>query len=227
MRRIMCVRMQSWPTDRIRHRRPSLRDKPLALIDTGRRALVMSVSNIARTTGIRPGMTSAEAAALCGNLKGGPMHRGRICADLRRLQDRTERTIEPIFLKLPQDLRSSEERLGIRPPAAFSGTGRTNDGDRRQKEFDTPAYWHRLQQRLVTDGKWVSEPVGIDLTNLKPPSRSVKLPALIDAYPSKMTLGLSMAKPTGSSPGTCRNFYTFRLDREVPGNSRSGVPAVQ
>ena len=61
------------------------------------------------------------------------------------------------------------------------------------KTFDSPEYWHWLRHKLVTDAKWVSERVGIDLTNLKPPPSSVKLSALIDTYAQKPTLSLNEA----------------------------------
>lgn len=63
MRRIMCVRLTSWPTDRVKRHRPALRDKPLALIAEGRRSVVAAACAVARANGIREGMTLAEASA--------------------------------------------------------------------------------------------------------------------------------------------------------------------
>lgn len=61
------------------------------------------------------------------------------------------------------------------------------------KEFDSPAYWGWLHTQLVARAKWVSERVGIDLTNLKPPVPSAKLSALIDAYTAKPKLSSNEA----------------------------------
>lgn len=57
-----------------------------------------------------------------------------------------------------------------------------------ERTFDDPQYWGWLRQQLVTRAKWVSERVGIDLTNLKPPPQTVKLSALLAAYVTKPKL---------------------------------------
>src|SRR5690606_29735819 len=67
--RIMCVRLMRWPIDRLRRRRPALRHDPLALIETtGARQRVTEVCDRAAALGARPGMTLAQARALCPGL---------------------------------------------------------------------------------------------------------------------------------------------------------------
>ncbi len=68
MRRILCVRLLSWPTDRVKRRRPALRERPLALIAIGRRPAVAAACVLAKAGGVREGMTLAEASALCAGL---------------------------------------------------------------------------------------------------------------------------------------------------------------
>ncbi|HEX4053751.1 MAG TPA: DNA polymerase Y family protein [Tepidisphaeraceae bacterium] len=66
MKHVLCAHLRHWPIDRLRRRRPELRHKALALVETignrSRRAGIAHVSPEA-TGGISPGMTPAEAKA--------------------------------------------------------------------------------------------------------------------------------------------------------------------
>ncbi|MGD0541708.1 MAG: DNA polymerase Y family protein [Tepidisphaeraceae bacterium] len=70
MKHVLCMHLPQWPIDRLRRRRPELRHKAFALIETiGARQRVTHVSPEA-PAGIFPGMTPAEAKA---------HHAGLIC----------------------------------------------------------------------------------------------------------------------------------------------------
>ncbi len=69
MKRILCVHLKSWPIDRIRRRYPAFQLNPLALVQTVMaKQRVVDVCPLARSAGVRPGITLAEGRALCADL---------------------------------------------------------------------------------------------------------------------------------------------------------------
>jgi protein ImuB len=65
MRRVMCVYFPKWPLQRLRHARPEVRDKPIALSNgAAKRPQIVLCSEQAARLGIRPGFTVAEAVAI-------------------------------------------------------------------------------------------------------------------------------------------------------------------
>ena len=61
----MCIYLPQWPLQNLWHRRPELRDKPVALIEQrGGSALVTFCCPLAAGAGVRPGMARAEAVAI-------------------------------------------------------------------------------------------------------------------------------------------------------------------
>ena len=65
------------------------------------------------------------------------------------------------------------------------------------RSFESDELWAWLRQQVLTRPKWVAEKIGIEqvgyLTDLKPPTASVKLSALIDAYAGKPKLSTNEA----------------------------------
>jgi protein ImuB len=70
MNRVMCVYFPNWPIQRLRHQRPELRGKPVALCQAraARKPLVLHCCRSAARLGIRPGLPVAEALAVAPHL---------------------------------------------------------------------------------------------------------------------------------------------------------------
>ena len=65
MKRVLCVHLPRWPLQRLWHAQPHLREQPLAIVgQRGRYQEVLWYCERARQTGVRPGMTRAEAHAV-------------------------------------------------------------------------------------------------------------------------------------------------------------------
>ncbi len=63
-RRILCLRLPTWPTDRWRRGRGIAGDRPLVTVATiGNRRIVQSVDELAAACGLLPGLTLADARA--------------------------------------------------------------------------------------------------------------------------------------------------------------------
>jgi protein ImuB len=83
VRHVLCAYLRHWPIDRLRRRRPGLRRKPLALVETvGNRQTVVHVSP-ETPADIYPGMALAEARARHAELQDFP---ATPAADLRSLE---------------------------------------------------------------------------------------------------------------------------------------------